>query len=232
MASIYIFVSAFKDSDGFGKIIFLLLFSLSFLSWFILIYKAREYYKIEKQMTYFIEKFDLGDGIVLEKSFAEHLSDSPLFHLYKSFKQCTEDLMERNQLLDGVKEHFLTAYDIGMLQNVLKQKVQQTNKKLNNNLFILATAISLAPFLGILGTVWGLLVSLSGLGKGLSALSNQVVMGGLSTALATTVIGLLIAIPALIGYNYLKTKLKEMTQTMLAFSSSLVHEVEIGFRRD
>ncbi len=232
MASIYIFVSAFKDADGFGKIIFFVLFALSFLSWFILIYKMREYHKVESQMDQFLKNFDERDASVLEKSFADHLTNSPLFRLYKRFRQCSEELLERNQILIGVKEHFLTERDIGMIQNILKESIQKSQKELQQNLFILATAISLAPFLGILGTVWGLLISLSGLGKGLSTISNQIVMGGLSTALATTVIGLLIAIPALIGYNYLKNRLREILHTMGSFSAVLVREIEIGFRRE
>jgi biopolymer transport protein TolQ len=232
MASIYIFVSAFKDSDGFGKIIFLLLFSLSLISWFVLILKARQYAKIEKEIALFMESFEKKDSFVLEKSFNEHLTSSPLFDLYKNFKKCTIDLLERNSSLNGIKEHFLSQSDINLLQNYLDQKIFSKSKLLDKNLFVLSTAISLAPFLGILGTVWGLLVSLSGLGKGVSALSNQVVMSGLSTALATTVIGLLIAIPALIGYNFLKTKLKDITQHMSQFTSLLIHEVELGYRRD
>lgn len=232
MASIYIFVSAFKDSDGFGKIIFLLLFSLSLISWFVLIFKARQYAKIEKEITLFMESFEKKDSFVLERSFNENLTSSPLFDLYKNFKKCTIDLLERNSALNGVKDHFLSQSDIILLQNYIDQKIFSKCKALDKNLFVLATSISLAPFLGILGTVWGLLVSLSGLGKGVSALSNQVVMSGLSTALATTVIGLLIAIPALIGYNFLKTKLKDITQHMSQFTSLLIHEVELGYRRD
>ncbi len=232
MTSIYIFVSAFKDSDGFGKIIFLLLFSLSFISWFILIFKARQFGKLEKEMQTFLVNFEKKEHPILEKSILETLTSNPMFSLYKQFKKCTIDLLERNRQLDRVEENFLTRSDVEMLENYLDQKVLQNSKDLDKNLFILSTSISLAPFLGILGTVWGLLVSLTGLGKGVSALSNQVVMGGLSTALATTVIGLLIAIPALIGYNYLKSKAKEMTLSMGSFCALLVHEIEMGYRRD
>lgn len=232
MASIYIFVSAFKDSDGFGKIIFLLLFCLSLISWFVLILKARQYAKVEKEISFFMQSFEKKESFVLEMSISEFLTSSPLFDLYKSFKKCTVDLLERNSTLNGVKDHFLSQSDIALLQNFLDQRIFSKSKILDKHLFVLATSISLAPFLGILGTVWGLLVSLSGLGKGVSALSNQVVMSGLSTALATTVIGLLIAIPALIGYNYLRTKLKDITQHMSQFASLLIHEVELGYRRD
>jgi biopolymer transport protein TolQ len=232
MTSIYIFVSAFKDSDGFGKIIFMLLFSVSFISWFMLLYKARQFAHLEKQMHAFLENFQKKEQSILEKTFLENLSSSPLFSLYKNFKKCAIDLFQRNRQLDGVDINFLSRSDVEMLNNFLEQKILLESKTLEKNLFILSTSISLAPFLGILGTVWGLLVSLTGLGKGVSALSNQVVMSGLSTALATTVIGLLIAIPALIGYNYLRSKAKEMTQSMLGFSALLVHEVEMGYRRD
>jgi len=130
MTSIYIFVSAFKDSDGFGKIIFMLLFSVSFISWFMLLYKARQFAHLEKQMHAFLENFQKKEQSIFEKTFLENLSSSPLFLLYKNFKKCAIDLFDRNRQLDGVDINFLSRSDVEMLNNFLEQKILWRVKRL------------------------------------------------------------------------------------------------------
>jgi biopolymer transport protein TolQ len=205
---------------------------LSFLSWFILILKGYEFQNTQRQITAFSNHIHQKKGFILDKKIADTFVKSPLFTLFATLKNATQELLEKNQTFSKDRSYFLTRYDVQYLESLLEQKLHQQTKTLDQNLFILSTSISLAPFLGILGTVWGLLVSLSGLAKGASALSNQVVMSGLSTALATTVLGLLIAIPALIGFNYLKSSLKQIHHTMHDFGQLMLREVEMGYRRE
>ncbi len=101
-------------------------------------------------------------------------------------------------------------------------------KFLEKNLFILATIVSLAPFLGLLGTVWGILTTFSQLQmQG----GSQVVLGGLSMALATTVLGLIDAIPALVGYSFLKNKIREFQTDMDGFATEMLATVELQYRK-
>jgi biopolymer transport protein TolQ len=102
---------------------------------------------------------------------------------------------------------------------------------LEKDLFILSTSVTLAPFLGLLGTVWGILVTFSELQAGSSAGSNTAIIGGLSTALSTTVLGLVIAIPALIAYNYLKNNLRMFTSDMEDFLHNLISTLELQYRK-
>ena len=81
------------------------------------------------------------------------------------------------------------------------------------------------------GTVWGILITFSELQKGGSISSNAVVLGGLSTALTTTVLGLLIAIPALIAYNYLRNVNKEFYTEMHDFSHLLLSTIVLQYRK-
>ena len=104
-------------------------------------------------------------------------------------------------------------------------------KNLEKNLFILSTVVTLAPFLGLLGTVWGILITFSELQSHTMGSANQLVLGGLSLALATTVLGLFIAIPALIGYNYLKHAISDYATEMENFSIELVASVEMQYRK-
>jgi biopolymer transport protein TolQ len=89
----------------------------------------------------------------------------------------------------------------------------------------------LAPFLGLLGTVWGILTTFSELQVQGSSSSHQMVLGGLSLALATTVFGLIDAIPALIGYNYLKNTIRDFQTEMEKFASELLASIEMQYRK-
>ena len=89
----------------------------------------------------------------------------------------------------------------------------------------------LAVAVGILITVWGILIAFSELGSGGSAGSNMAILGGLSTALATTVMGLIIAIPALVSSNYLRNRLKYYSSDMEEFLYELLSSVELQYRK-
>jgi biopolymer transport protein TolQ len=118
-----------------------------------------------------------------------------------------------------------------MLQAYVMATISEANKALEKNLFILSTIVPLAPFMGLLGTVWGILVTFAGLHEGGSLGSNMSIIGGISTALATTVLGLVIAIPALVSYNYLKNHLKVYTADMDDFLTSLISHIELQYRK-
>jgi biopolymer transport protein TolQ len=109
--------------------------------------------------------------------------------------------------------------------------ISAQNKALEKNLFMLSTIVALAPFLGLLGTVWGILVMFSGLHDGGGIGSNTSILGGLSTALATTVLGLIIAIPALVAYNYLKNHLRNYATDMDDFLTNLISQIELQYRK-
>jgi biopolymer transport protein ExbB/TolQ len=86
----------------------------------------------------------------------------------------------------------------------MERAVGEESLRLESNLIILATAVSGAPFLGLLGTVWGVMDAFSGIAQAGQA-SLAAMAPGVSGALITTVVGLLVAIPAMFGYNFLTT---------------------------
>jgi biopolymer transport protein TolQ len=88
----------------------------------------------------------------------------------------------------------------------------------------------LAPFLGLLGTVWGILTTFSEMTTQ-SGGGHQAILSGLSLALATTVLGLVDAIPALIGYNYLKNTIQEFETEMGEFAHLALASIELQYRK-
>ncbi|MGE3535379.1 MAG: MotA/TolQ/ExbB proton channel family protein, partial [Parachlamydiales bacterium] len=126
---------------------------------------------------------------------------------------------------------YLSPTDLEILETHVLTTVSAQKKGLEKNLYILSTIVTLAPFLGLLGTVWGILVTFSELHSGGSVGSNMAVLGGISTALATTVLGLIIAIPALVSYNYLKSALGNYSSDMEDFLYRLLSAIELQYRK-
>jgi biopolymer transport protein TolQ len=232
-SSISILLKAYLDSDFFGKGIFISLFLLSTLSWVVIIYKSLIYKKIKQQMTKDKEVIEnLSDGILNLSSFEPVSEFEPYKNLYSRMQEKAFKILEKNQYFAKDKQQaiFLNKDDLALISVDLEAGIAKEMKKVENGLFILNSSVSLAPFLGILGTVWGILISLFEMQKGAS-FSNTVIIQGLSTALATTVIGLLIAIPALIGYAYLKSVAKSVYIDLGVYSQELVSKLELQYKK-
>jgi biopolymer transport protein TolQ len=233
------FFDAYTHSDFLGKIIFISLILLSVLSWVILIYKIWQTYQARKQATRFYEIFQLQrqNPLGLETDLpATNSQSNPFFEIYAVLKKQTLEILNKNRRFSyscTLPNHpsFLSPSDIDYVGAHLATNVAQQTKNLEKNLFILATVVSLAPFLGLLGTVWGILTTFSEMQTQVAGSTHQMVLGGLSLALATTVLGLLDAIPALIGYNYLKNSIKDFEIDMDGFSTEILALVEMQYRK-
>jgi biopolymer transport protein ExbB len=98
-------------------------------------------------------------------------------------------------------------------------------KRINSYLIFLTLTIAGAPFLGLLGTVWGVMTTFAALALAGEA-NLAAIAPGMASALATTVAGLIIAIPALFGYNFLVMKVKDITADMSVFIDRFVQRSE------
>jgi biopolymer transport protein TolQ len=246
------FFEAYSQSDLLGKLIFLGLYALSICSWTVLIYKMWLTYQAKKHAFRFHEVFQLQklnplslDCEIINKK----KTINPFLDLYQVLKKQCLDVLTKNrhfsklQLTEPVPSGFgppssptsyLSLSDIDYVASHLSTQVAQQVKNLEKNLYILQTTVSLAPFLGLLGTVWGILTTFSELQSqtaGGGGGTHQMVLGGLSLALATTVLGLLDAIPALIGYNYLKNTIRDFATEMEGFSNEILASVELQYRK-
>jgi len=160
----------------------------------------------------------------------------PYAKIFHALKQKTMEILNKNHyfLTQGGQTKapvYLTASDLDLVEAHVMTTISAQNKELEKNLFILSTIITLAPFMGLLGTVWGILMTFSGLHEGGAVSSNSAILGGLSTALATTVLGLIIAIPALISYNYFRNALRIFGSDMDDFLSHLISTIELQYKK-
>ena len=158
---------------------------------------------------------------------------NPFLSLYQLMQEGAMSLLKKNKELrahDSSRSTFLSSTDIEQLTSQVEMKIYAEKKFYEKYLFVFSTIFSLAPLLGLLGTVWGISVTFNQLPKAGNALSNDAVLSGLSMALGTTVFGIVVAIPALIFYNYFRSRAEGYAVRMNQFSSDLLHSVEIQYR--
>lgn len=234
------FYDAYIQSDFLGKLIFIGLMLLSVVSWVILIHKVWQTYDARRKAARFYEIFLLQklNPLSLDcDSSGKKQMYNPFQELYAVLKKYTIEILNKNRRFSQKNAQnpsvsYLSPSDIEFIDAHLSMNVANQTKNLEKNLFILATVVSLAPFLGLLGTVWGILTTFSELQNQASGGStHQMVLGGLSLALATTVLGLIDAIPALIGYNYLKNNIRDFEVDMEGFSTEILACVEMQYRQ-
>jgi len=230
------FISAYVQSDWFGKGIFWGLFLLSAISWWVLIHKTWIYFHMRRLSNDLTVQFSEKDPLGLQfiRPLKGRLLEvpNPFFEVYKTMKQHVLQVISRNHLYIPAQETALSEADMGLVESQVYAAMSSQTKKLEKNMFILSTVVTLGPFLGLLGTVWGILVTFSELHqKGFAAASNASMLPGLALALATTVLGLVVAIPALVGYNYLKNAGREYRRDLEDFSHLLLTAVELHYRR-
>lgn len=159
---------------------------------------------------------------------------SPAFEVYRA--GCAELALQmlgspevddtfaaRVEVADKITPAQMRAVSVAM-----ERAVGEAGLRMESQMIILATAVSGSPFLGLLGTVWGVMDAFAGIA--LAGTPNLAAMApGVAGALVTTVIGLLVAIPAMFGYNFLITSLRALIVQTDNFAAELSSEFEHRF---
>ena len=213
-----VLLTSFLESGPFGKFILIILAVLSIYAWSIVQNKFFFFKKIRKENMLFLKKIKGKRGNILNIELNEQLFlNSPLFNV---FNNCTESLRESIMIKDRIDEG-----DIEALEIVIQKVISQERIKMEDSNFVLATIASISPFLGLLGTVWGIMKSFRNMGM-MGSASITAVAPGLSEALITTVAGLIVAIPAVVVYNYTINCIKEEMVEINNFSLELLDKIE------
>jgi biopolymer transport protein TolQ len=129
---------------------------------------------------------------------------------------------------DGKNDGGALSTDLGGIENVSRALRRATNSeitRLEKYLTFLATTGSTSPFIGLFGTVWGIMTAFEGIGKTGSA-SLAVVAPGIAEALIATAIGLVAAIPAVMAYNHFQHKIRVLVKEMDNFSTEFLNIVQ------
>lgn len=232
------FLSAYWYADFFGKFIFLMLFSLSIVVWIFLSNRVFVFRQVRRFSKIFETTVSKSSGNLLSYSVEELPAMNipglphPFAKIYATIKEKTTELLSKNnKFAHRGLENYLSRTDIDLITSHAEAMIHKQKEVLERHMYILSTTVTLAPFLGLLGTVWGILTTFSGISNGGTFTSNTAMIGGISTALSTTVIGLLIAIPALIANNYLRNESKNYTSDMYSFGHYLLSTIEMQYRK-
>lgn len=122
----------------------------------------------------------------------------------------------------------LTTQQTNAVRNVAERTVADEALLLETSMGLLATAVTTAPLLGLLGTVWGVMDAFAGMSAQKSA-QLSAVAPGISSALVTTVVGLIVALPSAIGYNLLSNEIRKLCVKMDNFAQELVSDIETRY---
>ncbi len=207
------------------KLVLLILVYFSLVSWAIIFYKFTIVQKAIKESDRFLDffwskkRFDVvGQGI-------KDFSSSPLATL---FREGYHEMLQLKKKAHAPEDggDFMTKMDTTeIVGRALRRATTQETHRLEKYLTFLATTGSTAPFIGLFGTVWGIMDAFHGIGQTGSA-SLAVVAPGISEALIATAIGLAAAIPAVMGYNHFLNKVNVLIGEMDNFSQEFLNIVE------
>lgn len=229
-----VLVEAFGLSNLAGQVIVVLLLMASVFSWAVMIFKFVSLRRARRHGAAFLREFRSSADPLASFSRRRQLGASPLTTIYLA--GCVELAFQKTGSTD-VDDTFelrvrespkISALSMNSVRSAMENAVGESGLRLERHLILLATAVSGSPFLGLLGTVWGVMEMFAGLARTGSA-TMSAIAPGVSGALLTTVTGLLVAIPAMFGYNYLVTSIRAMTIEMDNFAAELAAAFEHRF---
>ena len=210
------------NSGPIAKVVLFILMVFSVVSWALIVEKAFQFRRVRRQTLEFLKVFREARRPSIVHSAARRLRQSPLAQLYFAAYQEISGIPE---VLDKVLDDFdegLGAERLEAVSRALRRAAALEIARLEHYLPFLATTASATPFIGLFGTVWGIMAAFHGIGAQGSA-SLAVIAPGISEALVATAAGLGAAIPAVIGYNYFVNRVKHWAVEMEGFTLDLLN---------
>jgi len=210
-----------------AKLVLLILALMSALSWAIIIIKALQYHNIRKEDQKFYQIYLNESSLNQIKKVSSEYHFSAFSFIFSATYQEAARMSQRIQRSspDISESNSMLPYLSQQLQRVIEKAINERYSFIENRLNIMATISSAAPFIGLFGTVLGIINSFQSIGTtGVTSLAS--VAPGISEALVATAAGLLAAIPALMAYNYFRNQARLLTNTMRNFGMEVTNRFE------
>ena len=219
------------ETSFIGRAVLLTLFLASTLSWSVTLYKLTSLQAAKEKNTRFVATFrqDQSPLRIYEEGIL--FDGSPLFEVYKAgCKELCFQLLGTTTLDNGLHSSVTNTKKISSRQirpivAAMEQAIGESALQLESLMIVLSTAVSGAPFLGLLGTVWGVMDVFAGIAV-VGNVNLTAMAPGVAGALTTTVTGLLVAIPAMFAYNFLIVNIRSMVIQCENFAIEFSSEVE------
>jgi biopolymer transport protein TolQ len=211
-----------------AKIIIICLLVFSIFSWSIMVAKAVQMRRAKRLNRLFENEFRNQKHTLDVYDRRVDVEDCPLFVIYRD---ACKEVDQRLQGPEGGRKPKLSIKSLEHVKRTLESAVASQAIKLESGLIMLALAVSGAPFLGLLGTVWGVMSAFSYVAM-LGKADLATMAPGVAAALVTTVAGLLVAIPSMFGYNWLVHNLRVLTVELDNFAQALVSQLETEYLKE
>ncbi len=221
-------------SSPISKLVLLALGLLSVISWGIILYKLWTFRRSERHTTQFLDIFRRSNKFSEVQAVCKSLDDSPLVGLFQSgYAELTAQLRQAAPPdAIGSNPHSTvvrpTLKSLAAVDRALLRASAVEVNKLEHRIPFLATTASMAPFIGLFGTVWGIITAFEGIGQ-TGSTNLGVVAPGIADALVATAAGLFAAIPAVYFYNGLSNRVKLFASEMDDFAMEFLNIAERNF---
>ena len=194
------------------KVVMILLFMASILSWIVIVERYKFFRKIKNENNVFLKKFWSGKDLsILHKE----IQDKKV--LYGSMNLFKNSYDEFHQI---ESEAEIVEVDLESINRTMRVSIASDEEEMNKHLPFLANVGSVSPYVGLLGTVWGIMTSFQGLSDATQATINAVAPG-ISEALIATGMGLFAAIPAVVAFNKFTAESETISQNTLIFAEEM-----------
>lgn len=206
------------------QLVLLLLVFFSISSWAIILIKYRYMRRAFRESALFIEFFwksrDLTDAFTKSKQ----LQGSPVARIFRVAYLELRKLSKQEAAAERTSLGTRTG-GIDNVKRALRRAINTETTRMTQMVPFLATTGNTTPFIGLFGTVWGIMNAFHGIGL-MGSASLAVVAPGISEALVATAVGLAAAIPAVIAFNYFMSKVRTLESELISFSADFLNVVE------
>ena len=217
-------VYAIENATTEGKVTVIVLLLLSLFSWTIIITKFRQLMIARRMTKKFMAAYaSTRDPLDIKKR-GEEFDGAPAYALYeRGAEEVAYQLKNNPVIVKG--ENRISPSSFEAVKVVLEEAAAAQAMSLEKGMIVLSTAVAGGPFIGLLGTVWGVMSTFAGIAASNSA-SLTAMAPGVAAALVATVTGLLVAIPAMFGYNFMVTTIRHITQELDGFATRYANQIE------
>tara|TARA_B100001173_G_scaffold55919_1_gene46634 strand:- start:2721 stop:3389 length:669 start_codon:yes stop_codon:yes gene_type:complete len=205
-------LNLFLEAGLVVKIVMILLFIASILSWIVIVERYNFFRKIKNQNDNFLKQFWSGKD--LDSLYKEISKNDSMYGAMNLFKSSFDEYKIINS------DQTMMTLDLESINRSMRVSIASDEEEMNKHLPFLANVGSVSPYVGLLGTVWGIMTSFQGLSDATQATINAVAPG-ISEALIATGMGLFAAIPAVIAFNKFTSESDAVSQKTLIFAEEL-----------
>jgi len=210
------------------RIVLLILIGFSVVTWGIALAKSIEMRRASKQSARFIDIFWDAKNLSTIQAASSDLKDSPVAQVFRGGYQELQRLTKAAKRANPGEDEVGEFGGVENVQRAMSRARTQEITRLEHGLTFLATTASTAPFIGLFGTVWGIMNAFLGLSTTTSS-SIQAVAPGIAEALIATAVGLAAAIPAVVMYNRFARQVRVLTAEMDTFGQEFLNIAERHF---